>query len=190
MQPCNRIYYSTVHWRLNMFQAVCRSKHVEPSMNGGIINSVTRFHLVGYFCWVILFTLCRLDNGGAVTGHSAWKWITLSDTQSCLCCTCIFVNSFVVVSYFFVYSLESFLWFLSFIFGPMFADVLVGLYRRTVNMFWVHIFAQRLVFFNPLNAKLNPICYLLALLAHHFLHVSRIRVNLWKPTGHVMHQQV
>jgi hypothetical protein len=30
----------------------------------------------------------------------------------------------------------------------------------------------------PLNAKLNPICYLPALLgAHHFLHVSRIRVN-------------
>ena len=33
-------------------------------------------------------------------------------------------------------------------------------------------------YFNPLNAELNPICYLLALLgAHHFLHVSRIRVK-------------
>ena len=32
--------------------------------------------------------------------------------------------------------------------------------------------------FNPLNAELNPICYLLALLgAHHFLHVSRIKVK-------------
>jgi len=32
---------------------------------------------------------------------------------------------------------------------------------------------------NPLNAELNPICYLLALLgAHHFLHISRIRVKL------------
>jgi len=31
---------------------------------------------------------------------------------------------------------------------------------------------------NPLNPKLNPICYLLTLLgAHHFLHVSRIRVK-------------
>jgi len=29
---------------------------------------------------------------------------------------------------------------------------------------------------NPLNPELNPICYLLALLAHHFLHVSRIMV--------------
>jgi len=32
--------------------------------------------------------------------------------------------------------------------------------------------------FNPLNAELNPICHLLALLAHHFLHVSSIRVKL------------
>jgi len=31
---------------------------------------------------------------------------------------------------------------------------------------------------NPLNPELNPICYLLALLgAHHFLHVSRIRLK-------------
>jgi len=34
-------------------------------------------------------------------------------------------------------------------------------------------------YFNPLNPKLNPICYLLPLLgAHHFLHVSRIMVKL------------
>ena len=31
--------------------------------------------------------------------------------------------------------------------------------------------------FNPLKPELNSICYLLALLAHHFLHVSRIRVK-------------
>jgi hypothetical protein len=32
---------------------------------------------------------------------------------------------------------------------------------------------------NPLNAELNPICHLLALLGNHpILHVSRIRVNL------------
>jgi len=30
---------------------------------------------------------------------------------------------------------------------------------------------------NPLKPELIPICYLLALLAHHFLHVSRIRVK-------------
>jgi hypothetical protein len=32
---------------------------------------------------------------------------------------------------------------------------------------------------NTLNAQLNPICHLLALLeAHHILHVSRLRVEL------------
>jgi hypothetical protein len=33
-------------------------------------------------------------------------------------------------------------------------------------------------YFNPVNAELNPICHLLALLgAHHILHISRIRVK-------------
>ena len=33
---------------------------------------------------------------------------------------------------------------------------------------------------NHLNAELNPICHLLALLGvHHFLHISRIRVNVF-----------
>jgi len=33
--------------------------------------------------------------------------------------------------------------------------------------------------FNPLNAELNPICHLLALLgAHLILHISRIRVKM------------
>ena len=33
-------------------------------------------------------------------------------------------------------------------------------------------------YFNPLNAELNPICHLLALVgAHHIVHVSRVRVN-------------
>ena len=37
---------------------------------------------------------------------------------------------------------------------------------------------QEIHHFNPLNAELNPICYLLALLGpHHFLHISRIRVK-------------
>ena len=37
---------------------------------------------------------------------------------------------------------------------------------------------KKLFHFSHLNAELNPICYLLALLgARHFLHVSRIRVK-------------
>ena len=47
--------------------------------------------------------------------------------------------------------------------------------RRSTNI----ISNTTIMSFNPLNAELNPICYLLALLvAHHFLHVSRIRVKL------------
>jgi transposase len=46
--------------------------------------------------------------------------------------------------------------------------VLLRATRRSVG------FLKRL---NPLSPELNPICYLLALLAHHFLHVSRIRVK-------------
>ena len=34
--------------------AVYRLKHVEPSINLGIINSVTRLHFFGYFYWFIL----------------------------------------------------------------------------------------------------------------------------------------
>jgi len=38
------------------------------------------------------------------------------------------------------------------------------------------VITQHLI--NPLNAELNPICHLLALLgAHHILHISRIRVK-------------
>ena len=52
---------------------------------------------------------------------------------------------------------------------------------RTVLVTAVHATQCRNTFrviFNPLNSELNPICYLLSLLgAHHFLHVSRIRVK-------------
>jgi len=41
---------------------------------------------------------------------------------------------------------------------------------RNLRPFLLHLI-------NPLNPELNPIRYLLALLAHHFLHVSRIRVK-------------
>jgi hypothetical protein len=117
MQTCNRIYYSKIYWKLNMFPAayrsssgapncicslwfiyscgdrpvsmlsgklvptkpgqrlvttwvnkpeaantvwsswwwaVCRSKHIEHSINFGRINSVTSLHLVGHFYWFII----------------------------------------------------------------------------------------------------------------------------------------
>ena len=42
---------------------------------------------------------------------------------------------------------------------------------------WAYQCVYILITVNPLKVELNPICYLLALLAHHFLHVSRIRVK-------------
>jgi hypothetical protein len=33
MQPCNRIYYSTVHWRLNMFRGAHRSSSGAPTVS-------------------------------------------------------------------------------------------------------------------------------------------------------------
>jgi len=43
---------------------------------------------------------------------------------------------------------------------------------------WIDFHFFKGLTFNPLNAKLNPICHLLALLgAHHILHISRIRVK-------------
>jgi len=50
-----------------------------------------------------------------------------------------------------------------------------GLKREEVTREWRKLHNEDL---NPLNAKLNPICPLLALFgAHHILHISRIRVN-------------
>ena len=41
------------------------------------------------------------------------------------------------------------------------------------------VYVLKITWLNPLKPELSPICYLLALLgAHHFLHVSRIRVKL------------
>ena len=43
------------------------------------------------------------------------------------------------------------------------------------------------LYFNPLNAELNPICHLLALLgAHRIFHASELRVNdMCSPSDHV-----
>jgi hypothetical protein len=49
-----------------------------------------------------------------------------------------------------------------------------ALMNQIFNDFWN-------LMFKPLNTNLNPICHLPALLAAHpILHVSKIRVNIWK----------
>jgi hypothetical protein len=54
-----------------------------------------------------------------------------------------------------------------------------GFFKLKWATYLVTTLLQKVNGFDPLNAKLNPICHLLALLgAHHILHVSRIRVNV------------
>ena len=53
----------------------------------------------------------------------------------------------------------------------------VILYSGLLTVSYIKIHKPNII--NPLNPELNPIRYLLTLLgAHHFLHVSRIRVKL------------
>jgi hypothetical protein len=52
-----------------------------------------------------------------------------------------------------------------------------GLFATLVATWQVLARFLLLVCINPLSSELNPICNLLALLAHDFLHVSRIRVK-------------
>ena len=52
--------------------------------------------------------------------------------------------------------------------------------KDMIKKMYIGLHVQYLLYtseLNPLNAELNPICYLLALLVHHFLHVSRKRVK-------------
>jgi len=56
----------------------------------------------------------------------------------------------------------------------MYVTDLTSLFSMGVRHYYYYYVAE----VNPLNAELNPICCLLALLgAHHFLYVSRIRVK-------------
>ena len=59
-----------------------------------------------------------------------------------------------------------------------FPNILIMINYYLVSQFRsVRKIAKSDYYVNPLKPELNPICYLLALLAHHFLHVSRIRVK-------------
>jgi len=50
-------------------------------------------------------------------------------------------------------------------------------YKYEINFDTLLHLVRFSIWINPLNAELNPICYLLALLAHHFLHVTSLRVK-------------
>ena len=68
---------------------------------------------------------------------------------------------------------------LVFRFSLFFLVTCKGVLRHAVTLAQILWSSSTIVFsINTLNAELNPICHLLALLgAHHILHVSRIRVK-------------
>jgi len=54
--------------------------------------------------------------------------------------------------------------------------------RRKIQLNVALKYLSSKLLINPLNAELNPICHLLALLgAHHILHVNRIKVKTLNP---------
>jgi len=62
--------------------------------------------------------------------------------------------------------------------------------RKTNVSFQINSILRALIF-NPLNAELNPICRLLALLApHHIFHVNGLRVKYYYYAGerHSIHK--
>ena len=60
--------------------------------------------------------------------------------------------------------------------GYLFASLYAKMYKP---VFWLDTLYTRTNGLNPLNAELNPICHLLALLeVHHIFHVSGLRVNI------------
>ena len=52
--------------------AVCPWKHVEPSINFGIINPITRLHLVGYFYWFTASDICLSERIFSDTYNKAY----------------------------------------------------------------------------------------------------------------------
>ena len=118
---------------------MCRSKHVEPLKNFGIINFITKLHLVSISTEFITF-LC-------------------SDPK-----TCVVIKS---------YCNSCFPWSLKTVILLVIIIVIIQL----DYYYCCFCRAGRPFAINPLKPELNSICYLLALLDHHFLHVSRIRVK-------------
>jgi len=135
-------------------------------MNGGIINFITKLHLVGCFYWIIL----QCTDPKIL--KKSWNNVVSKGLIQSFDDNWIFFN---IVTNFFPDSLSE-----------CSSNVVTVLLKckeycfkwKRVSNICSYFLQSKSQFFNPLNPELNPICYLLALLgAHHFLHVSRIRVK-------------
>jgi len=137
---CNRIYYSKVYWRLNMFRVAYRS-------SSGALNCICSLWFI-YPC------------GDRPLYRLGGNWVP---EESCLCVSywSVLRRKLIAITAHVISNTKN-EWSLS-----MRIDIRLNFLKFNMKNA-----------FNPLNPELNPICYLLALLAHHFLHVSRIRVKL------------
>ena len=138
-----------------------------PKFRGGTLPNHFSFNLV---LWMYHTPLSwyEQENLGHKAHFEAWAQSTVGFTSLIVS----WITKTLCVSPIYI------CYFMHQILKPLLTDII------TLELFCWHTTAWKLTisvyhnfFFNPLNAELNPICYLLALLAHHFLHVSRIRVK-------------
>jgi hypothetical protein len=60
------------------------------------------------------------------------------------------------------------------LFRPMFTDKVATRYQIRHETNCARFLGNGIIYIDPLNAQLNPICHFLALLgAHHIFHISR-----------------
>jgi len=150
MQPCNRIYYSSVHWQLNMFRAAYRSSSGALTV---FAASGLHTHVVNGRSQVWVGTLDHGRAPHACVNQTLQIQLELLMMNGMPLETCWAVKE---------------RWNNKFCYKV--ASCWLFLLSHTTMRGSMNI--------NPLNPELNPICYLLALLgAHRFLHVSRIRVK-------------
>jgi hypothetical protein len=137
MQLCNRMYYSKVYWRLNMFRAAHHS-------SSGTLNSTCSLRLI--YCNKVKDFVYKPEAGKYSLELLMMSGVPL---ETCWGFNKLWNNKF--------YYIAASCWYFYCV-----------IYDARIHEYQI----------NPLNANLNPICHLLALLgAHHILHVSRIRVK-------------
>ena len=146
---------------------MCPSKHVEQLRNIGIINSTTRSHLVGYFYKIYIMMHGSINVKGSDTLPLFIFYCHHHHLRRCD----VFATYPTTVTIYLPMRLVPDVAVLSCIGTRL---VLISTRHPAALTDGFHVFVK---FLNSLNPELNPICYLLALLAHPFLRVSRIRVK-------------
>jgi hypothetical protein len=104
MQPCNRIYYSTVHWRLNMFRAAYRSSSgaltvfAASCLHTHVVTGLSQVRVGTGNLWV-LFVVGKCSLRRAETSSTEVLPSVCVRVCVCVCvCVCVWVCVSVCVS--------------------------------------------------------------------------------------------